>query len=155
MEFIVLGIVRDELDVLHHPPPSPRIIPFTVPSTQSRSHHQWQGLLRVSPRTDWQRSDAVTVLNASSIPLVLLFLLLIRWLFPPPPPSLHQPHSHHSNSSVSFFFLVQWKFSITRSLGPGHFVRYIRYFVISVVNKQYKTKEIDSLGPEKLVCYIR
>ena len=32
---------------------------------------------------------------------------------------------------------------------------YIRYFVISVVNKQYKTKEINSLGPEKLVDYIR
>ena len=31
---------------------------------------------------------------------------------------------------------------------------YIRYFVISVANKQYKKKEIDSLGPEKLVCYI-
>ena len=29
------------------------------------------------------------------------------------------------------------------------------YFVISVVNKQYKTKEINSLGLEKLVCYIR
>ena len=28
--------------------------------------------------------------------------------------------------------------------------------VISLVNKQfYKTKEISSLGPEKLVCYIR
>ena len=34
-------------------------------------------------------------------------------------------------------------------------VCYIRYFVISVVNKQYKTKEINSLGPKKLVCYIR
>ena len=30
---------------------------------------------------------------------------------------------------------------------------YIRYVVISVVTKQYKTKEINSLGPEKLVCY--
>ena len=50
---------------------------------------------------------------------------------------------------------VQWKLGITRSLGPGHFVCYIRYFVISVANKQYKTKEINSLGPEKLVCYIR
>ena len=29
------------------------------------------------------------------------------------------------------------------------------YFVISVVNKQYKTKEINSLALEKLVCYIR
>ena len=28
-------------------------------------------------------------------------------------------------------------------------------FVISVVKKQYKTKEINSLGQEKLVCYIR
>ena len=25
---------------------------------------------------------------------------------------------------------------------------------MSVVNKQYKTKEINSLGPEKLICYI-
>ena len=32
-----------------------------------------------------------------------------------------------------------WKLSITRSLGPRQFVLYIRYFVISVVNKQYKT----------------
>ena len=31
---------------------------------------------------------------------------------------------------------------ITRSLGPGNFVCYIRYLVISVVNKQYKTKEL-------------
>ena len=44
---------------------------------------------------------------------------------------------------------------ITRSLGPRNFVCYIRYFVISVVNEQYKTKEIHSLGLEKLVCYIR
>ena len=28
-------------------------------------------------------------------------------------------------------------------------------FVISVVNKQYKTKEINSLGPENCLCYIR
>ena len=40
------------------------------------------------------------------------------------------------------------------TLGPRNVVCYIRYFVISVVNKQYKTKEINSLGPEKLVCYI-
>ena len=41
-----------------------------------------------------------------------------------------------------------------RSLGPRFFVGYIRYFVISVVNKQYKRKEINSLGPEKLVCLL-
>ena len=40
-------------------------------------------------------------------------------------------------------------------MGPGNCVCYIRYLVISVVNKQYKTKEIISLGPEKTVCYIR
>ena len=45
--------------------------------------------------------------------------------------------------------VVQWKLGITRSLGPRNFVCYMRYFVISsVVNKQYKTKEINSLGPE-------
>ena len=44
---------------------------------------------------------------------------------------------------------IQWKLGITRSLGPGHVVCYIRYFVISVGNKQYKTKEINSSGPEK------
>ena len=38
-------------------------------------------------------------------------------------------------------------------MGPKNFVCYIRYFVISVANKQYKTKEINSLGPEKFVCY--
>ena len=42
-----------------------------------------------------------------------------------------------------------------RYLGPGNFVFYIRYFVISVVKKQYKTKQINSLGPEKIVYYIR
>ena len=52
-------------------------------------------------------------------------------------------------------FLLQWKLSITRSLGPRDFVCYIIYFVTSVVNKQYNTKEINLLGPEKLVCYIR
>ena len=35
------------------------------------------------------------------------------------------------------------------------FALYIRYFVISVANKQYKTNEISLLGLEKLVCYIR
>ena len=60
-----------------------------------------------------------------------------------------------SKSDIIFHSLIQWKLSITRSLGPRNFVCYIRYFVISVVNKQYKTKQIDSLGPEKIVCYIR
>ena len=56
--------------------------------------------------------------------------------------------------------VIQWKLGITRSLGLRIFFCYIRYFVISVVNKQYKTKEvilflfmskeINSLGPEKL-----
>ena len=50
-------------------------------------------------------------------------------------------------------YFVQWKLNITRSLGPRQFVLYIRYFVISVV-KQYTTKEINSLGPEKFDCYI-
>ena len=50
--------------------------------------------------------------------------------------------------------LIQWKLSIARSLEPRNFVCYIRYFVISVVNKQYKTKEINSLGLQNLVCYI-
>ena len=43
----------------------------------------------------------------------------------------------------------------TWSLGPGNFVCYIRYLVISAVNKQYKTKQIISVGWEKTVCYIR
>ena len=51
---------------------------------------------------------------------------------------------------------VETQYLRTRSLGPINFVCYImRYFVISVVNKQYKTEEIYSLGPEKLVRYIR
>ena len=41
--------------------------------------------------------------------------------------------------------------SITRSLWPRNFICYIRYLVISVVNNQDKTKEINSLGPEKFV----
>ena len=49
---------------------------------------------------------------------------------------------------------------ITRSLVPGNFVCSIRYFVISVVNKQNKTKEIIWLGLEnsllgQVFCYIR
>ena len=49
---------------------------------------------------------------------------------------------------------------LTRSLGPRNFVCYIRlnFFFISVVNKEYKIKKINSLGLEKLlklVCYIR
>ena len=35
------------------------------------------------------------------------------------------------------------------------FFFYIRYFVRSVVYKQYKTKQFISLGLEKTVCYIR
>ena len=50
---------------------------------------------------------------------------------------------------------VQGKLGITRSLGPRNFAYYIRYLVISVVNKQYKTKQIMLLGPKKTVCYIR
>jgi len=52
-------------------------------------------------------------------------------------------------------FKVQWKLIITRSFGPRNFALYIRYFVISVANKQYKTKETNSLGPENSACYIR
>ena len=39
--------------------------------------------------------------------------------------------------------------------GTEKFVCHIRYFVVSVFNKQYKTKEINSLGLDKLLCYIR
>ena len=39
---------------------------------------------------------------------------------------------------------IQWKLGITRSLWLGNCICYIRYFVISAVNKQYKTKQIDS-----------
>ena len=36
------------------------------------------------------------------------------------------------------------------------FIINIRYFVISAVKKkQYKTKQLISLGPAKIVCYIR
>ena len=42
-------------------------------------------------------------------------------------------------------FLIQWKPDIRRSLGPGNSVCYIRY-VISVVHKQYKTKQINVIG---------
>ena len=51
--------------------------------------------------------------------------------------------------------LLQWKLSITRSFGPWNFVCYIRYLVISVSCKQYKTKQFISLRPEKTVLYIR
>ena len=61
------------------------------------------------------------------------------------------------NQNHAFTFKIQWKLSKTSSLGLIQFVLYInnlKYFVISVVNKRYKTKEIKSLGLEKLVCYI-
>ena len=54
--------------------------------------------------------------------------------------------------------LVQGKLSIARSLGQGNFVLLyqISYqYLISVVNKQYRTKEFISLGQEKTGCYIR
>ena len=57
---------------------------------------------------------------------------------------------------------IQWKLAITRSLGLGKFVCYIRYLVISVVNQQYKTKQINSdIGTREnslvyqVFCYIR
>ena len=89
----------------------------------------------------------------------VLFILLwgffflpgyIKVIFMVPRPSSR----FHCTSSAAARVILQWKLSITRSLGPRKCV-YFRYFVISVVNKQYKTKEINSLGPEKLVCYIR
>ena len=44
-----------------------------------------------------------------------------------------------------------------KSFGRGHFVCYIRYFAISVsvVDKQYKTKQMYSLGLENIVSNIR
>ena len=57
--------------------------------------------------------------------------------------------------SYDSYDLIQWKLIITISLGPRKFALYVRYFVISVANKQYKTKEINSLGPKKWACYIR
>ena len=50
--------------------------------------------------------------------------------------------------------MIQGKLGITRSLGPLNFVCYIRYLVVSVVNKQYKTEQFisfTSLGLEKIV----
>ena len=43
---------------------------------------------------------------------------------------------------VTFDKWIQGKLCITRSLGSGNFVCYIRHLVISVVSKHYKTKEI-------------
>ena len=79
-----------------------------------------------------------------------LFFFLSALIF-----SYHKIVSFLIYSHLHVNIHVQWKLIITRSLGPQNFVCYIRYFVILVVNKQYKTKEINSMGPEKLVCYIR
>ena len=53
------------------------------------------------------------------------------------------------NLLYEFWHTVETRY-ITRSLGQSH--RAI-LFVISVVNKQYKTKQINSLGWEKIVRY--
>ena len=74
------------------------------------------------------------------------------------PGSLH----HHLSCSwmPSIMYGERSDNSITRSLGLGNFVCYNKYFVISAVKKQYKTKQFHSLGPEKIVllyhiiCYI-
>ena len=47
---------------------------------------------------------------------------------------------------------LQWKLDITRSLGPGSCVCYIKYFVISPDSKkQYDTKQLISLGRDKII----
>ena len=45
---------------------------------------------------------------------------------------------------ISNLFIMKFH-CIKRSLGPGNFVCYIRYFVKSVFNEQYKTKQANSL----------
>ena len=52
--------------------------------------------------------------------------------------------------NIAFPSVLQWRLDITKSLGPGNFVCYIRYLVIPVVGKQ-----LISMGPNKIVCYIR
>ena len=49
--------------------------------------------------------------------------------------------SHIKAPSYSIIH-VQLKLDITRYLGPGILFCYIRYLVKSVLNKQYKTKQI-------------
>ena len=49
--------------------------------------------------------------------------------------------------------VIQGKLGINEIPGTRNFVCYIRYLVISVVNKQYKTKEIISLTRENSLLY--
>ena len=66
---------------------------------------------------------------------------------------------HNRQPIEDIVYSIQWKLGITRSLEMGFFFFfffcYIRYFVISVVNKQYKTKQFNSLVHGKIVCNIR
>ena len=50
--------------------------------------------------------------------------------------------------------VVQWKFSITRSLGPRKFALYIIYFVISVANKQNKGNKFIWTGKISLLYQV-
>ena len=55
---------------------------------------------------------------------------------------LYRPNNAYFVNILNIAALYTGNLSITRSLGPGNFVCYIRYLVISVVNKQYETKQI-------------
>ena len=62
--------------------------------------------------------------------------------------------SRVTEQSVLLQIPLQWKLSITSSLGPGSCVCYVRYFVISTGGKiQYKTEQLISLGRDKIVLY--
>ena len=48
-----------------------------------------------------------------------------------------------AGNNVDKVFKIQWKLIIMRPIAPGHFVRYIRDFVLLITNAQYKTKQIS------------
>ena len=48
-------------------------------------------------------------------------------------------------------YIVQWKLD----LGTGKFCLLYQIFCYISSKKQFKTKQLISLGPDKIVCYIR
>ena len=63
-------------------------------------------------------------------------------------------------SCVKIWFFVEWytvetRYMYNEILGTGKFCLLYQIFCYISTQQTYKTKQINSLGPEKMVCYIR